>query len=77
MSRKKKQKQLFLVLFNIGEYTDSNTIIEFYNADGTKIGEMTYVDVATVKPSLYDKQVIVTKRTPSNNELKIQFIEQL
>lgn len=77
MSRKKETKKLFFVLFNIEAYTDEDTIIKFYNADGTKIGEMTYVDVATVKPSLYDKQVIVTKRTPSNNELKIQFIEQL
>ena len=77
MSRKKETKKLFFVLFNIEAYTDEDTIIEFYNADGVEIGEMTYVDVATVKPSLYDKQVIVTKRTPSNNELKIQFIEQL
>lgn len=77
MSRKKETKKLFFVLFNIEAYTDEDTIIEFYNADGVEIGEMTYVDVATVKPSLYDKQVIVTKRTPNNNKLKIQFIEQL
>lgn len=77
MSRKKETRHLFLVLFNIEAYTDANTIIKFYNADGTKIGEMTYVDVATVKPSLYDKQVVVTERTTDNNELKIQFIEQL
>lgn len=77
MSRKKETRKLFLVLFNIEAYTDENTIIEFYNADGTKIGELMDVDVATVKPSLYDKQVIVTKRTTDDNKLKIQFIEQL
>lgn len=77
MSRKKETRKLFLVLFNIEAYTDANTIIEFYNADGVKIGEMSYTDVATIKPSLYDKQVIVTKRTPDDNKVKIQFIEQL
>lgn len=74
MSRKKTIK-LFLVLFNIEAYADGNTIIEFYNADGVKIGEITYADVATVKPSLYDKQVIVTKRNHDDNKVKIQFIE--
>ena len=75
MSRKKETRKLFLVLFNIEAYTDENTIIEFYNADGTKMGEIMDVDVAKIKPSLYDKQVIITERTPNDNKLKIQFIE--
>ena len=77
MPRKKETRKLFLVLLHIEDYTDENTIIEFYNANGALMGKITYAEVAKIKPSLYDKQVVIAERTHNDNKLKIQFIEQI